>query len=165
MHKNLLLLLVLAGWPLPGLGQRFTHTPGQRFLYFRKNGHREAVYGVGEVVTFELRGTGQKVSDRLVGLEDSLLVFQHYTVSPKAIAALYVDEKTRQWFILRYKYEKLFLLAGALFLPIDLVNSRKIEPRAVEVSGAFLGAALLAHWLISPKLNIKGRRRLVIISY
>lgn len=165
MGKYLLLFLALATAPQLGLGQNFVHRPGQRFLYFRKNGHREAVYGVGEVVTFEVRGTGQKVSERIVGFEDSLLVFTYYKLNVNQITALYVDDKTKIWFILRYKYEKLFFIAGTAFLPISILNTRKIEPPALVVSGALLSAGLLAHWLISRKLRIRGQRKLVIISY
>jgi hypothetical protein len=117
------------------------------------------------VLTFELKGTKTKVSDQIRGFEDSLVVFQSYKLNPKEIAALYVDEKTKIWFIFRYKYEKIFSLAGALFLPIEVVNTGKIEPKAVAVSGALLGAGLLARWLVSDKLKIKGRRKLLIISY
>jgi hypothetical protein len=148
-----------------GTGQAFVHAPGQRFLYFQKNGHREAVYATGDALTFELKGTKAKISDQIRGFEDSLVVFQSYKVNPKEIAALYVDEKTKIWFIFRYKYEKVFLLAGALFLPIDVINTGKIEPKALAVSGTLLGAGLLARWLVSDKLKIKGRRKLLVISY
>jgi hypothetical protein len=80
-------LLFLAS-TLPCLGQAFVHAPGQRFFYFKKNGHREAVYATGDVLTFELKGTKTKVSDQIRGFEDSLVVFQSYKVNPKATAAL-----------------------------------------------------------------------------
>lgn len=147
------------------IGQVFVHTNGQSFLYFKKNGHREAVYATGDVLTFELKGAKTKVSDQIRSFEDSLIVFQFYKLNPKEIAALYVDEKTKIWFIFRYKYEKIFLLAGALFLPIDVINTGRIEPKALAVSGALLGAGLLARWLVSDKLKIKGKRKLVVIYY
>jgi hypothetical protein len=146
-------------------GQAFVHATGQSFLYFKKNCHREAVYAVGDKLTFELKETKAKVTDRIIGFKDSLLVFQTYKLRPKEIGALYVDEKTKIWFIFRYKYEKAFLLAGSLFLPISVINTGKVEPRALAVSGALLGAGLLARWLVSQKLRIKGKRKLLIISY
>jgi len=146
-------------------GQAFVHAKCQSFLYFKKNGHREAVYAVGDKLTFELKATKAKVTDRIIGFEDSLLVFQTYKLRPSEIGALYVDEKTKIWFIFRYKYEKAFLLAGSLFLPISVINTGKVEPKALAVSGALLGAGLLAKWLVSQKLRIKGKRKLIIISY
>ena len=86
-------------------------------------------------------------------------------MNPNEIAALYVDEKTKIWFIFRYKYEKVFFLAGGLFLPIDIINTGKVEPKALAVSGALLGAGLLARWLISKKLRITGKRKLLVITY
>lgn len=146
-------------------GQNFIHAKGQSFLYFKKNGHREAVYAVGDKLTFELKATKAKVIDRIIGFEDSLLVFQSYKLNPSQISALYVDEKTKIWFIFRYKYEKAFFLAGSLFLPISIINTGRVEPKALVVSGALLGAGLLAKWLVSNKLRIKGKRKLLVISY
>lgn len=151
--------------PFRCAGQAFIHAPGQHFLYFQKNGHRQAVYTSGEVLTFELNGSKTKISDRISGFEDSLLVFSSYKVNPRNITALYVDEKTKIWFIFRYKYEKAFFLAGALFLPLDIVNSGQVAPKAATISGALLGAGLLARWLISDKLPIKGKRKLRVIAY
>ena len=150
---------------LPCSGQAFVYAKGQSLLYFKKNGHREAVYAVGDKLTFELKATKTKVSDRIIGFQDSLILFLHYSLNPNEIAALYVDEKTKIWFIFRYKYEKVFFLAGGLFLPIDIINTGKVEPKALAVSGALLGAGLLARWLISKKLRITGKRKLLVITY
>ncbi|RZJ93304.1 MAG: hypothetical protein EOO60_04905 [Hymenobacter sp.] len=146
-------------------GQAFIHAKGQSLLYFKKNGHREAVYAVGDKLTFELKATKTKVSDQIIGFQDSLILFQHYSLNPKEIAALYVDDKTKIWFIFRYKYEKAFFLAGGLFLPIDVINTGQVEPKALAVSGLLLGAGLLARWLVSEKLRITGKRKLLIITY
>jgi hypothetical protein len=120
---------------------------------------------VGDKLTFELKATKAKVTDRSIGFEDSLLVSQTYTLRTSKIGALYVDEKTKIRFIFRYKYEKAFLLAGSLFLPISVINTRKVEPKALAISGALFGAGLLAKWLVSQELRIKGKRKLLIISY
>jgi hypothetical protein len=146
-------------------GQAFIHTRGQSLLYFKNNGHREAVYSAGDKLTFELKDTKIKRSDRIIGFNDSLIIFQKYSLSPKEIAALYVDEKIRSSFILRYKYEKLFFLTGGLFLPIDIINTGKIEQKALAVSGILFGAGLLAKALIGNKVLIKGRRKLLVITY
>ncbi|MGI4883615.1 MAG: hypothetical protein ACRYFR_01490 [Janthinobacterium lividum] len=165
MLKNYAVLFALAMGISPCIAQAFVHAKGQSFLYFKKNAHREAAYSTGDALTFELKGAKTKVSERIVGFEDSLLVFASYKLNPNKINALYVDDKTKIWFILRYKYEKVFFLAGGIFLPIDIINTRKIEPQALAVSGALLSAGLLAKWLISKKLKIKGRRKLLVISY
>ena len=44
-------------------GQTFVYAKGQSLLYLKKNGHREAVYAVGDKLTFELKATKTKVSD------------------------------------------------------------------------------------------------------
>jgi hypothetical protein len=138
---------------------------GQGTLLFKKNNHRQAYYKVGDIISFNLKGSKQKISDQIKGFEDSLLVFQFYKINPKEISRLYVDNKTKIWFIFRYKYEKLFLVAGASFLPIEFVNTGKIHQEALLVSGTLLSAGFLAKFLISDKIKIKGRRRLVIIKY
>lgn len=145
-------------------GQHFLFPKGESLLYFRKNGHREAVYGVGDALSFTVKGSPDKFSERIRGFEDSLLVFDTYKLNVKQISALYVDDKTKIWFILRYKYEKLFLLAGGLFFPLNTFNTREFQPKALAVSGALLGAGLLAHLLVSQKLRIKGKRRLLVLA-
>jgi hypothetical protein len=165
MRKYLTVIVLFFAAPSLCAGQAFIHGTGQSFLYFKKNGHREAVYAAGDRLTYELKATKAKVTDRIIGFEDSLLVFQTYKLRPSEISALYVDEKTKIWFIFRYKYEKVFFLAGSLFLPISAINTGQVEPKALVVSGALLGAGLLARWLVSQKLRITGKRKLLIISY
>lgn len=165
MRKYFMVIVLLFATASLCTGQAFIYAKGQSFLYFKKNGHREAVYAVGDKLTFELRTTRTKVTDRIIGFEDSLLVFQTYKLRPNEIGALYVDDKTKIWFIFRYKYEKVFFLAGSLFLPISVINTGQVEPKALAVSGALLGAGLLARWLVSKKLRIKGKRKLLVISY
>ncbi|WP_375416724.1 hypothetical protein [uncultured Hymenobacter sp.] len=137
---------------------------GQNCLYFKKNNHREAFYTSGDVITFNLKGNKAKISEQIKGFEDSLIVFQFYKVNPKEIAAIYVDKKTKIWFILRYKYEKIFLLSGVLFLPIDIINTGRVQEKSMLISGGLLTTGLLARWLISDKMKIKGRRKLLVIS-
>lgn len=165
MLKHYVIAFIFFTNYLSCVGQAFTHTKGESFLYFKKNSHREAMYSVSDVISFDLKNNKEKVSDQIKGFEDSLIVFQSYKLNYREISALYVDKKTKIWFILRYKYEKLFFLTGADFLPIDIINTGRIEPKALAVSGALLGAGLLSRWLISDKIKIRGKRKLLIISY
>lgn len=148
-----------------GWGQQFIFRPGESLLYFRKNRHREAAYQVNDALSCTVKGSRAKLHGRIRGFEgDSVLLLDEYRLNVRHISTLYVDDKTRIWFIFRYKYEKLGYLAGGLFFPLNTLNSGQVQPRALAISGVLLGAGLLARLLISQQLKIKGRRRLLIIS-
>jgi len=104
-----------------------------------------------------------KFTEEILGFEDDLIVFRDFKVYPEDITHLYVDAKTRIWYILRYKYEKIFIIAGIGYLLIDLTNTGKVKEETLIVSGSLVAAGLLAKLLISKKIRIKGRRKLVII--
>jgi hypothetical protein len=135
---------------------------GQKLL-FHKNRHREAIYKKGDEISFRLKNDKSKITGQIIGFEDSVIVFPGFKINPRRISHLYVDSKTKIWYILRYKYERIFLIAGTGYPLLELVNHGEIEKETLIISGSLITAGLLARWLISDKIKIKGRRRLVII--
>lgn len=121
-------------------------------------------YKTGDKITFRLKGDRSRITGLIRGFDDGAIVFKDYRISPAEISHLYVDAKTRQWFILRYKYEKLFLFAGSGFLLLDLVNNGTLEEESLVIGGSLLAAGVLARLLISKKIKIKGPRRLAVIQ-
>ena len=133
-------------------------------LLFQKNRYRQALYKPGDQIAFRLKGDKTKFSGKILGFEDSVIVFQGFKINPKNISSIYVDEKTRIWFVLRYKYARLFLFVGAGYILLDAVNTGEFKRETLIVGGSFIAAGLLAKLLISDRIKIKGRRKLVIIG-
>ncbi len=135
-------------------------SPGQKLL-FHKNRYKEVFYQVGDHISFRKLGSTQKISGEIIGFEDSLIVFKEFKVNPKVISHMYVDDKTKQWFILRYKYRGLVFI-GIGYLAIDVINTGELSKSTAIVSASLVGAGLLAKWIIADRIKIKGRRKLVI---
>lgn len=133
-------------------------------LVFHKNRNRQALYEEGDIISFRLKNEKSKTTGQIRGFEDSLIVFQSFKVNPKDITHLYVDSKTKVWYILRYKYEKIFLIAGFGYPLLELVNQGEVDKEALVIGGSLVVAGLLARWLIDDKIKIKRRRRLLIID-
>ncbi len=138
---------------------------GQKYLIFIKNSHRQAIYRKGEEVSFRIKGDKSKITDRIEGFEgDSLIVFQDYKINPRQISDIYIDKKTKDWYIVRYKYEKLCLVSGIGFFVIDAINTGNIKNETLIISGSLVSASFLAKWLIKDRMRIRGRRKLAIIE-
>lgn len=136
---------------------------GQKLL-FHKNRNREAFYKVGDIISFRLNNDKSKISGPIKDFEDSLIVFQNFKVSLNEITHLYVDNKIKTWYILRYKYKKLFIISGVGYLLLDVLNNEELNKNTLIISGSLIAAGLLAKWLISDTIEIKGRRRLLILD-
>lgn len=136
---------------------------GQKALLFNKNWRKQVLYQTGDIISFRVAADSKKITDQIMGFEDSLIVFRNYKVNPIEITHMYVDKKTRTWYFLKYKYEKLFLFVGIGYLLIDGINNQELSKETLVFSGSLIGAGLLARWLISKKIKIKGRRKLVIM--
>ena len=137
--------------------------PAQDALYFQKNRRRVALYKIGQTISFRVRGERTRITQQIIGFNDSLIVFRNYQVNPREITHLYVDDKTRKWFLLRYKYEKLFLIAGIGYMTLDLLNTGEIEKETAVISTGLIAAGLLARVIISKKMRINRDRKLVVI--
>lgn len=136
---------------------------GQPRLLFKKNDRRSAYYTTGDFITFRIKSHPSKITDQVRGFEDSLIVFQFYKVNPKEITDLYVDNKTRVWFAVRYKYEKVFPMIGVGYILLDWINTGEVSGETAIIGGSLVGAGILARVLISRKMKIKGRRKLEIL--
>lgn len=151
-------------WLLVTLGILYLNSSlfGQKSLLFIKNDSRYATYRIGEVVSFDIAGSKQRITQKIEGFEDSLIVFHTFKLPVSDISALYVDEKTKRWYPLRFKYQKILPIAGAQYLVADAVVSQKLRPNTLLISGILFGGGLLARKLISNRITVKGKRRLVI---
>ncbi len=136
----------------------------QRVLLFIKNPHRQAIYKIGDEITFRFRSNATKHTYLITGLTDSLIVSDSLRFNPKTISALYVDNKTKDWYIVRYKYPKLLPIAGAGYMGAELVNTGQISKPSLIVGSALIGAGLLANWLVKDYIRLKGQSRLAIIT-
>lgn len=156
MAKHLLILLFL-------LSLHAT-CQAQDYLLFHKNRIREAHYYAGEMISIRILDNDFKVTDQIKGFSNGLILFDGYEVNPADITHLYVDRKTRAWFAFRYKFEKLFLFAGAGYLVLDVINTREVDKGTVLLGGSLIGAGLLAKVLISDRFKIKGKKSITIVG-
>jgi hypothetical protein len=140
----------------------YTTLEGQKLL-FHRNRNDEVIYTIGDKISFNLNGSRKKISGKIVGFQDSLIVFGTFSVNPKNISHVYLDSKTRNWYFLKYKYSKLFLIAGVWYLLLDRVNSGKPDTETLVVGTTLIGAGLLAKVLISERIPVRGRHRLMIL--
>ena len=133
-------------------------------LLFHKNRYKEVFYQSGETITFRLKGNRSKISTQIKGFEGNFIVFPNLKINPDEISHLYVDPKTRTWFILRYKYKTVLPIIGFGYALLDFINTGSLSKETAVISSAFITAGLLAKTVISEKIKIKGKRKLVIIS-
>jgi hypothetical protein len=132
-------------------------------LLFQKNRHREALYVEGDIISLRLKGKKRKYTDQIIGFQDSIVVFRNYRINPTEISHLYVDDKTKTWFIFRYKYKNVLPIAGAGYILLDLLNTGELKKETLVIGGTFIASGIIAKLLISERIKIKGRRKLVIL--
>ena len=144
------------------------HCRGQQLL-FHKSRNKEAIYKIGDIISFSTKEDDSRLTSQILGFEgDTLIVFQNYTINPRSITCLYADEKTMGWYPLRYKIDKILFIAGAGYPLLEVINEglihrSRVDPEVFVVGGSLVGASFLAKWLISEKIRIKGRRKLLIV--
>lgn len=138
-------------------------------LLFHKNQNKEVLYTVGDMISFSTREDDSKMRSRILGFEgDSLIVFQNYTINPASITTLYVDEKVRGLFALRFNIDKLLIRAGFGYTLLELINQGLINRNGVSTDAVITGVSLVAAGLIAKavigkRIKIKGRTKLLII--
>lgn len=133
----------------------------QRLLY-SKNRYKQVYYEVGDIFSFRIKGERLKITRQITGFEDSVIVFQDMKINPKRITHLYVDVKTKNWYFMRFKWKRMFLYAGAGYFIVDVLNSGEVAKETLVISSTLVGAGLLARWLITDHIRIKGKRKLYI---
>ena len=133
----------------------------QKLLY-SKNRYKQVYYHQGDIISFRIKGERLKITQQIKGFEDSVIAFQDIKINPNRITHVYVDAKTKNWYFMRFKYRRLFLYAGAGYFIVDVLNSGEVGKETLVISGTLVTAGLLAKWLITDRIRIKGKRRLVI---
>jgi hypothetical protein len=136
----------------------------QPMLVFTKNHYRQAYYYTGDVISFRLKGDKTRHTFQILGIEDSVFLVRNYRINPVEISHIYVDDKTRLWYILRYKYEKLFLAAGAGYLGADVLNTGELKSDALMISSTLICTGLIARWVIPDRMKIRKQRKLFIVQ-
>jgi|GEM_PF-1198338 len=135
----------------------------QNYLLFNKNQYRHAIYNVGDDVSFRTTGSRKKISGKIVAISDSAIIFNSFSVAPKDVSNIYVDAKTKVWFVFRYKYEVVLPIIGAGYILIDAVNTDRFDSQTLVVGLALIGAGMLARIIIPRTIAINDRHKLVII--
>jgi hypothetical protein len=135
---------------------------GQKLL-FHKNRFREVTYQVGDIISFNLKGDNSKITSQIRGFEDKLIVFSDFNVTPEEVSHIYIDRKTKTWFILRYKYQYVLPIIGFGYALLDFANTGELSKETLLFGSSCIAAGLLAKVLISKKIKIKGKRKLVIL--
>ena len=132
-------------------------------LLFHFKRYKEAIYNVGDVISFRTKGSKEKITWQITDITDSTIVSGDRSIEPYKIGAMYVDKKSRQFFFLRYKYRPILLAAGIGYFLIDTINSKEVDPTTVIISSSMVGAGIIAGLLIKPYIKLKPGRKLVIL--
>jgi hypothetical protein len=136
----------------------------QQRLMFRKSNSKVAIYERGEVISFRVRGDRASHTYQIEGFTDTTIVFRYHEVALRDISHLYVDQKTRQWFEMRYKYEKFLLIAGFGYFMMDVINTGELSEETKWVSLSLIGAGVVAKFMVTDKFRIGGRKRLTLVE-
>jgi hypothetical protein len=137
---------------------------GQPMLAFKKSKSKIAYYESGEVISFRLKGDRTRHTFQIEGFTDSTIVFRYHQIALREISHVYVDQKTRQWFAMRYKYEKLLLIAGFGYFMMDVINTGELSDETKWVSLSLIGAGIVAKFMVSDKFRIGGKKRLYLLD-
>ena len=156
MIKTFVLWFLLAG--------AGTSCFAQNFLLFHKNRFKHTKYKVGDVISFTIKDDKRKHTFQIRGFEDTVIVFDNYRINPDDITHMYIDDKTRVWYIFRYKYSRAFLIGGIGYFAIDGINSGEISANTAWISGSLVSAGILAGIIFKDRIRIKGKRRLVVVD-
>lgn len=132
-------------------------------LLFHYNRHKEAIYSIGDVISFRIKGSKEKTTWQITGISDSTIISMDQSIAPHKISFIYLDKKSIIWFAFKYKWTRLFLFAGVGYFLIDWANSGEIDRQNVIVSGSLLTAALISKLIIKKHIRLKGSRKLVIL--
>lgn len=151
------------GWLVIGLLVIGLTGTAQNKLLFHKNRFREAIYKIGDPLTFRVKGSREKIHGMIDSISDTTFVVNQISYKPSDIDRLYIDNKTRMWFAFRYKWERLFYFGGIGFLLIDVINTGEVAKETLFISSTLVGAGLLARWLIPWHINIKKQRKMIIL--
>jgi hypothetical protein len=135
----------------------------EKQLLFHYSRHKEVIYRIGDVISFQRKGNKQKISWQISDITDSTIVSGDRSIAPYKIGAVYVDAKVKMLRPIRYQYKYYLTAAGIAYFLIDWGNSKEIDTSTIIVSGTFIGAGILSAILIKDYVKLKRGRRLVIL--
>jgi hypothetical protein len=135
----------------------------EKALLFHYSRHKEVIYHIGDVISFQRQGSKQKITWHISDITDSTIVSGDRSIAPTRIGALYVDAKTKMLRPIRYQYKYYLTAAGIGYFLIDWGNSKEIDSSTVIVSGALIGAGILSAILVKDYIKLKPGRKLVIL--
>jgi hypothetical protein len=127
----------------------------------KKNKHKNVYYKPGDDLSFYRKNDKSRITDEILAIDDSVLLFKGYAVPVNDITALHIDEKTRWW--LRYKAAQILLIAGTGYLVIDSFNNHEVSKETLVISGSAIALGLLLKILIPNKIKIKRYTKLRIV--
>ena len=135
----------------------------EKRLLFHYSRHKEAIYYIGDVISFQRKGSKQKITWQISNITDSTIVSGDRSIATYKIGAMYVDAKTKMLRPLRDQYKYYLTAAGIGYFLIDWGNSKEIESSTIIVSGTFIGAGILSAILIKDYIKLKAGRKLIIL--
>jgi hypothetical protein len=132
-------------------------------LLFHYSRHNEAIYYMGDVISFRTKGSTEKTTWPITDITDSTIVSGDRFIEPYKVGAIYVDQKSKIFFPFRYKYRFVLIGGGAGYFILDTINSREIDRSAVIISTSMIAAGVIAGFLIKDYIKLKRGRKLVIL--
>ena len=135
----------------------------EKRLLFQYSRHKEVIYNIGDVISFQRKGSKQKITWQISNITDSTIVSGDRSIAPHKIGALYLDAKTKMLRPLRNQYKYYLTAAGIGYFFIDWANSKEIDSSTIIVSGTLIGAGILSAILVKDYIKLKPGRRMVIL--
>lgn len=147
------------------IASALTGSAQTKALHFSIIGKRvKAIYKTGDEFSFRLKGGNADITSTILDFSDSTIVFQYYQVKISEIDKVRADEKIRSWYMLKYKYDKAFTVAGVGFLALDVANTGDFNRNTLITSGSLILAGVLARIVVKKWIKLNYRRRLTIIN-
>ena len=128
----------------------------------KQDARKNAFYEVGDELIYYREGKKSRTKDRIIGFEDSLIVFHGYRLPVNQITALHIDRQTRWW--LRFKLSQLALIGGAGYLFLSGVNGQEFNRDTLLVGGSLIGLGLIFRVLFPHKIRIRGNTKLMLLT-
>jgi len=132
-------------------------------LLFHYSRYKEAIYTVGDVISFREKRSKEKITWQITDITDSTIVSGERSILLHKIGAMYVDQKSKIFFPFRYKYKYILIGGGVSYFLINWFNSKEIDHPSTIISVSMVSAGVIAGLLIKDYIKLKPRRKLVIL--
>ncbi len=140
-----------------------TLSKAQPGLVFAKGPDREVMYVTGDIITFKIKTQPEKIRDQIIGFEDQNILFRNYKVHVSEITYMYLDKKTKNWWFLKHKWDKLLIITGTGYFILDWINTGEIQKETAVISGSLVAAGLLAKVIFSKWIKVGGKKKLAVV--